>query len=295
MGKFTTLSGILKDKASQVKLNVVHLGSSGNSKTIDKAILKATTHSSNKPPSDKYVKCIQSTVKTRYCPQTISAIMQRLRVTMDVCVASKCLILIHNMIKSENGYEGEDVLRGTDSHRNLIYNQGESNLKLNNLNVNSSRFTRELAPWVQWYKGYLNIYLCIAEVLGVAPNIKEKFEEKRLETQRVSSYTTDSIFKQVYFLVNLFEHISVRPETPMGKPNIIVIRMIGLMEQDYISVMRLIKIRFEELDKRTADHAELIPVLVRLEKCRESLREFRWRCEHLDKEFWGLVLKLKDN
>lgn len=150
MGKFTTLSGILKDKASQVKLNVVHLGSSGNSKTIDKAILKATTHSSNKPPSDKYVKCIQSTVKTRYCPQTISAIMQRLRVTMDVCVASKCLILIHNMIKSENGYEGEDVLRGTDSHRNLIYNQGESNLKLNNLNVNSSRFTRELAPWVQW-------------------------------------------------------------------------------------------------------------------------------------------------
>ncbi|KAL0698308.1 hypothetical protein Bca4012_054430 [Brassica carinata] len=293
MGKITTLSGILKDKASQMKLNVVHLCSSVNTKTIDEAILKATTHTSHKPPSDKYVKYLQSTVKTCYCPQTISAIVQRLCVTTDVCVASKCLILIHNMIKSENGYEGEDGLRGTNSHRNLIYNQVESNLKLDDLNIDSSRSTKELAPWVQWYNEYLNIYLSIAEVLGVAPNIKEKIEEKRLETQRVSSYTTDCIFKQVDFLVNLFEQISVKPETPTGKPNIIVIRMIGLMEQDYISVMRLIKIRFEELDKRADDPAELIPVFARLEKCRESLSEFRWRCEHLDKEFWDLVLKLK--
>lgn len=150
MGKFTTLSGIVKDKASQMKLNVVHLCSSENTKTIDQAILKATSHTSNEPPSDKYVKCIQATVTTSYCPQTISAIVQRLRVTTDVCVASKCLLLIHNMIKSENGYEGEDGLRGTNGHRNLIYNQGESNLKLDDLNVDSSRFNKELAPWVQW-------------------------------------------------------------------------------------------------------------------------------------------------
>lgn len=71
------------------------------------------------------------------------------------------------------------------------------------------------------------------------------------------------------------------PETSMGKPNIIVIRMIGLMEQDYVSVMRLIKIRFEELDKRTADLVELIPVLVRLGKRRKSLSEFCWRCDKL--------------
>lgn len=150
MGKFTTLSGKLKDQASQMKLNVVHLCSSENTKTIDEAILKATSHTSNEPPSDKYVKCIQSTVGTSYCPQTISAIVQRLRVTTDVCVASKCLLLIHSMIKSENGYEGEDGLRGTNSHRNFIYDEGESNLKLNDLNIFSSRFTRELAPWVQW-------------------------------------------------------------------------------------------------------------------------------------------------
>ncbi|WZZ79602.1 hypothetical protein YC2023_100174 [Brassica napus] len=257
MGKFTTLSGKLKDRASQMKLNVVYLCSSVNTKNIDEAILKATTHTSNKPPSDKYVKFLQSTMATCYCPQTISGIVQRLCVTTDVCVASKCLILIHNMIKSEKGYEGEDGHRGTNSHRNLIYNQGES-------------FRR-------------------------TPNIKEKFEEKRLETQRVSSYTTDCIFKQVDFLVNLFEQINARPDTSMERPNIIVIRMIGLMEQDYVSVIRLIKIRFEELDKRTADPAEMIPVLVRLDKCRESLSEFCWRCEPLDKEFWDLVLKLKAN
>ncbi|CAF2107280.1 unnamed protein product [Brassica oleracea] len=252
MGKFTTLSGKLKDRASQMKLNVVYLCSSVNTKNIDEAILKATTHTSNKPPSDKYVKFLQSTMATCYCPQTISGIVQRLCVTTDVCVASKCLILIHNMIKSEKGYEGEDGHRGTNSHRNLIYNQGESNLKLDDLNVGSSCFTIELVPWVQWYKKYLNIYLCIAE-------------------------------------------INARPDTSMERPNIIVIRMIGLMEQDYVSVIRLIKIRFEELDKRTADPAEMIPVLVRLDKCRESLSEFCWRCEPLDKEFWDLVLKLKAN
>ncbi|CAN6894867.1 unnamed protein product [Brassica oleracea] len=118
MEKFTTLSGILKDKSSQMKLKVVHLCSSENTKNIDQAILKATTHTSHKPPSDKYVKFLQSTVKTYYCPQTISGIVPRLCVTTDVCVASKCLILIHNMIKSEKGYEGEDGHRGTNSHRN---------------------------------------------------------------------------------------------------------------------------------------------------------------------------------
>ncbi|KAH0863436.1 LOW QUALITY PROTEIN: hypothetical protein HID58_080647 [Brassica napus] len=271
-------------KASQMKLNVVYLCSSVNTKNIDEAILKATTHTSNKPPSDKYVKFLQSTMATCYCPQTISGIVQRLCVTTDVCVASKCLILIHNMIKSEKGYEGEDGHRGTNSHRNLIYNQGESNLKLDDLN-----------SWFHGFNGTKNILIFTYALRRRTPNIKEKFEEKRLETQRVSSYTTDCIFKQVDFLVNLFEQINARPDTSMERPNIIVIRMIGLMEQDYVSVIRLIKIRFEELDKRTADPAEMIPVLVRLDKCRESLSEFCWRCEPLDKEFWDLVLKLKAN
>lgn len=150
MGKLTTLSGILKDEASQMKLNVVHLCSSENAKTIDLALLKATTHTSHKPPSDKYVTFLQSTVNTCYGPDTVAAIGQRLRLTTDVCVAAKCLILLHMMIKSEYGYNGEDSLRDNNSHRTLIYNQGGSNLKLNDLNVNSSRFTRELSPWVQW-------------------------------------------------------------------------------------------------------------------------------------------------
>lgn len=55
------------------------------------------------------------------------------------------------------------------------------------------------------YQQYLDCYLSIAEVLGVTPNIKDKTEDKRLETQRVSSYTTDCIFKQIDFLVDLFE------------------------------------------------------------------------------------------
>ena len=162
MGTFTTLSGKLKDKASHMKLNVVHMCSSVNTKTIDEAILKATSHTSNKSPSEKYVKFLQSTMATGYSPQTISGIMQRLCVTTNVCVASKCLILIHNMIKSEKGYEGEGGHRGTNSHRNLIYNQGESNLMLDDLNVDSSRFTIELVPWVRWYD-----HICIGYTFGL--------------------------------------------------------------------------------------------------------------------------------
>ncbi|CAH8385314.1 unnamed protein product [Eruca vesicaria subsp. sativa] len=284
------LSGKLKDTASQMKLNVVHLCSSVDAKNIDEAVLKATSHTSNKPPSDRYVEFLKQTAVTCFCHQTISAIVQRLCVTTDVCVASKCLILIHIVIKCENGYKGEG-LRGTNSPRNLIYNQGESTLKLNDLNVDASRFTKELAPWVQWYKEYLKIYFCTAEVLGVTPNIK--LEEKLLETQRVSSYNTDCIFKQVDFLVNLFENISARPKTPTVKTNRIVITIMGLLQEDYISVIRLFMIRFEELGQRAVP-AELISVLVRLENCREALSQFCWRCIRLDEDFWGSVSNLKD-
>ncbi|KAL0686402.1 hypothetical protein Bca4012_053250 [Brassica carinata] len=242
MGKFTTLSGILKDEASQMKLNMVHLCSSENAKTIDLALLKATTHTSHKPPSDKYVNLLQSTVDTRYGPETIAAVVERLRLTTDVCVAAKCLILLHKMSKSENGHKGEGS---------------------------------------------------VVRVLGTVSSIKESSEDKRLESQRVSSYTTDCIFKQIGFLVALFENISARPETPTSKSNQIVIKMIELMVKDCFSVMILIKIRFEELYARKAKSDVMVPVLVRLEKCKETLSDFSWQRKYLVEDFWCLVSKLK--
>ncbi|VVB18117.1 unnamed protein product [Arabis nemorensis] len=216
-----------------MKLNVVHLCSSVNAKTIDLALLKATAHTSHKPPSDKYVTFLQSTVDTCYGPDTVVTIVQRLRLTTDVCVAAKCLILLHKMIKSEYEYKGEDSFRDDNGHRNLIYDQGGSNLKLNDLNVNS-RFTRELSPWVQ----------------------------------------------------------CGRPEIPKSKLNKIVVEMKELMIQDCFSVMRLIKIRFEEINARMAKSNELIPVLARLEKCKEGFSEFSWRSKYLVEGFWSLVSKL---
>lgn len=143
------------------------------------------------------------------------------------------------------------------------------------------------------YKQYLDCYLSIAEALGVTPNIKDRSEDKRLETQRVSSYTTDCIFKQIDFLVDLFEHISGRPEAPKSKLNKIVVDMIELMVQDYFSVMRLMKVRFEELNERVPKTYELVPVLARLENCKEGLSEFSWRSKYLVEDFWSLVSKLK--
>ncbi|XP_018435557.2 putative clathrin assembly protein At5g65370 [Raphanus sativus] len=291
MGKLTTLSGLLKDEASQMKLNVVHLCSSENAKTIDLALLKATTHTSYEPPSDKYVNLLQSTVDTHYGPETIAAVVQRLRLTTDVCVAAKCLILLHKMSTSESGHKGEGSVHATN--RNLIYNQGGRHLKLNNLNGDSSRFNRELYPWVQWYKQYLDCYLHIGEVSGVTPNIKESSEDKRLETQRVSSYTTDCIFKQIGLLVDLFENIGARPETTMSKSNKIVIKMIELMVKDCFSAMILIKIRFEELNARKAKREEMVLALVSLEKCKEALSDFSWQRKYFVEDFWCLVLKLK--
>ncbi|KAJ4887604.1 putative clathrin assembly protein [Raphanus sativus] len=235
MGKLTTLSGLLKDEASQMKLNVVHLCSSENAKTIDLALLKATTHTSYEPPSDKYVNLLQSTVDTHYGPETIAAVVQRLRLTTDVCVAAKCLILLHKMSTSESGHKGE----------------------------------------------------------GVTPNIKESSEDKRLETQRVSSYTTDCIFKQIGLLVDLFENIGARPETTMSKSNKIVIKMIELMVKDCFSAMILIKIRFEELNARKAKREEMVLALVSLEKCKEALSDFSWQRKYFVEDFWCLVLKLK--
>ncbi|CAH2043357.1 unnamed protein product [Thlaspi arvense] len=289
MGKLTTLKGKLKDEGSQMKLNMVHLCSSENDKIIDKAIFKATTHTSHDPPSDKYVTFLQSTVDTSYGPQAVTAIVQRLCLTKDVRVAAQCLILLHKMVKSENGYREEE-----DSIRNLIYNQGGSNLNLNDLNEDSSSFAKELSPWVQWYKLYLDCFLFNAGVLGVTPNIKENSEEKRVEAERVASYTTDCIFEQTDFLVDVFEYISGRPETPTDKPNRIVIEMIELVVKDYFSVMRLIKIRLEELNERPDRPDEFVSVLVRLENCMEGLSEFSWRNKNSNEDFWSLVLELKD-
>lgn len=143
------------------------------------------------------------------------------------------------------------------------------------------------------YKQYLDCYLAIAEVLGIIASIKEISEHKRLEIQRVSSYTTDCIFKQIDLLVELLENIIGKPETPTSKPNKIVIGVKELIAQDYFSVMRLIMIRFEELNERITKPHELVPVLVRLEKCKEGLSEFSWRCKYLVEDFWSLILKLK--
>ncbi|CAN8277559.1 unnamed protein product [Cochlearia groenlandica] len=290
MGKFTTLSGILKDEALLMKLNVVHLCYSKNSKTIHLAISKATNHTSQNPPHEEYVTFLQSTIDTCYGPETVIAILQRLRLTTDVSVAAKCFILIHKMIKFENGYKGDDNI----SHRDLIYNQGGSNLKLSDLNVNSSRFTKVLFPWVQWYKQYLDCYLSNAEVLGVTPNLQEKSEDNTIEIQRVSSYTTDCIYKQIDFLVYLFEHISGKPETPTLKLNKIVVEIIDLIILDYFSVMRLIKIRLEELNERLTKTDKLISILERIENCKDGLDEFAWRRKYLVEDFWCLVMKLKD-
>ncbi|CAH8320436.1 unnamed protein product [Eruca vesicaria subsp. sativa] len=238
MGKFTTLRGILKDEASQMKLNM--------------------THTSHKPPSDKYVNLLQSTIDTRYGPETIAAVVEKLRLTTDVCVAAKCLILLHKMSRSENGHKGEGSVHVTS--RNLIYKQGESSIHGFN---------------------------------GVTLNIKESSEDERLETQRVSSYRTDCIYKQIGLLVDLFENISGQPETTTSKSNKIVIKMRELMVQDCFTVMRLTKIRFEELNARKAKPDEMVLVLVRLEKCKEALSDFSWQRKYLVEDFWCLVLKLK--
>ncbi|CAA7034700.1 unnamed protein product [Microthlaspi erraticum] len=279
-----------------MKLNVVHLCSSNNDKIIDVALFKATSHTSHDPPATKYVTFLQSVVDKSYGPQAIAATVQRLRLTADVCVAAKCLILLHKMTKSsENGHNGEGSSRGNYTHRALIYDQGGSNLKLNDLNVNSSRFTRELSPWVEWYKQCLDCNFVIAEELGIIPSIKEILEQKRIEIRRVSSYTTECIFKQIDLLVELLEHISRKPETPKSKPNKIVIAMKELIAQDSFSAMSLITIRFEELNvnaRETKPH-DLFPVLVRLEKCKDGLSEFSWRCKNLVEDFWSLVLKLR--
>ena len=69
--------------------------------------------------------------------------------------------------------------------------------------------------------------------------------------------------------------------------------MIELMVQDCFSVMRMIKIRFEELNVREARLDVMVPVLVRLEKCEEALSDFSWQRKYLVEDFWCLVSKLK--
>lgn len=129
--------GKVKDKALIGKTRLVHSFSPNAVKYIHLALLKSTTHTSNKPPNSNYVSDIISYSNSRYAPVAFAASMWRLRVTKNAFVAIKSLIVFHKLIKSSR-----DKFEGLDHGRN--------NLKLNDFSDKSSNLTLEISQWVRW-------------------------------------------------------------------------------------------------------------------------------------------------
>ncbi|CAE6094258.1 unnamed protein product [Arabidopsis arenosa] len=286
----TRIIGKFKDKASIGKARLVHSFSSTAVKYIHLALLKSTTHTSNKPPNSDYVSDVISYSNSRYAPAAFAAALWRLRVTKNAIVATKSLIVIHKLIKSSR-----DNFEGLDRDRN--------NLKLNEFSDKSSTLALELSQWIRWYGLYLDRLSWVPKVLGSFPNLLENPKEKVKEKDRVSSYQTGCIMRQTDFLVSFFEHICTRPEAPPMYENKIVDEIRELVIQDYFMVVRLVMVRLQVLSERLIKPGvkyigdpglnDLILVLVRLEECKESLSGFFWRCRRLAEDFWCLVEMLK--
>ncbi|KAL1209035.1 putative clathrin assembly protein [Cardamine amara subsp. amara] len=280
----------VKDKASICKVRLVHSFSSNNVKNIHLALLKSTTHTSNKPPNSNYVSALISYTNSRYAPAAFAAVLWRLRLTKNAFVAIKSLIVFHNLIKSSR-----DNFDGIDHGRN--------NLKLNDFSDKSSNLTLEISQWVRWYGLYLDRLSWIPMILGSFPNLMATSKDQAKEKDCVSSYKTTYIMRQTDSFVSFFEHICTRPKTPPLYQNKIVDEIRQLVIKDYFIVMRLLMVRLQEIHSRLIqpdfEYAgdsglnDISPVLARLEECKVSLSEFFWPCKRLAEDFWCLVEILK--
>ncbi|XVF61545.1 hypothetical protein PTKIN_Ptkin08bG0138300 [Pterospermum kingtungense] len=294
MGRITILRdfiGIIKDKASQSKAALL-----SNPKTLSLhlAILRATTHDPFTPPDPRHLAALLSFGHgSRATAATaIEALMDRLQITRDACVAIKCLITVHHIIK-----RGSFILQDQLS----VYpsSGGRNYLKLSNFRDNTTPLTWELSSWVRWYALYLENLLSTSRVLGFFLCSTSSSVDKDEEEDKVSSLINSELLKETNSLVNLLEKICKRPNSLHANGNILVDEVVGLVGEDYLSSIAEVSTRVSEFRERLsclsfADSVELVCALKRLEDCKERLLELSHRKKVLIESVWCSINEIKD-
>ncbi|THG03605.1 hypothetical protein TEA_006950 [Camellia sinensis var. sinensis] len=290
--KLRDLIGVIKDKAS---LSKAALLSKPNTLSLHVAVLRATTHSSSTPPDVKHLESLLSLgdASRATASALVESLMDRLHRTGDSSVVLKCLLTIHHIIN-----RGPFILQ--DQLSIFPSFGGHNYLKLSAFRDGATATTWVLSAWVRWYARYLETLLSTSRTLGFFLCSCSSTLEKDKQDERLSSFMTVDLIRDVDSLVGLIEEICKAPDSLHVEGNRLLDEIMGLVGGDYLSAVNEVSLRLSEFMERLSclsfgESVELMCCLNRLEDCKERLVVGSFTIKKPSTEtLWGLIRELKN-
>ncbi|CAL5368480.1 unnamed protein product [Camellia sinensis] len=290
--KLRDLIGVIKDKAS---LSKAALLSKPNTLSLHVAVLRATTHSSSTPPDVKHLESLLSLgdASRATASALVESLMDRLHRTGDSSVVLKCLLTIHHIIN-----RGPFILQ--DQLSIFPSFGGHNYLKLSAFRDGANATTWVLSAWVRWYARYLETLLSTSRTLGFFLCSCSSTLEKDKQDERLSSFMTVDLIRDVDSLVGLIEEICKAPDSLHIEGNRLLDEIMGLVGGDYLSAVNEVSLRLNEFMERLSclsfgESVELMCCLNRLEDCKERLVVGSFTIKKPSTEtLWGLIRELKN-
>ncbi|XP_026416052.1 putative clathrin assembly protein At4g40080 isoform X2 [Papaver somniferum] len=274
MGRPKNLRGffeIIKDKAT-ISKEIIISKLPNTTSSLNLAILRATSSEQSTPPHENQIISILSFGHSsrNTASSCIESLMNRLHHTHNSYVSTKCLIIIHNIIK-----RGSFILQDQLS----IYpsNGGKNYLNLSNFRDNSDQETWELSSLVRWSDKH-----------------KRDADEEH-EKEKVSALLNEELLKEIEVVVGLIEEISKASELLNLKQSKLVCQVMNLVCEDFYSAQKRIVIRLNEVKERMSNFSfgesvEFNCVMKRLKNCEEKVLLLFLNHEGIG--FWDLVDEL---
>ncbi|XP_062157564.1 putative clathrin assembly protein At4g40080 [Alnus glutinosa] len=267
--RLRNLMHMLKDKASLIKATLSIKRGAGSS--INVAVLRATTHDSSRPPSEKRVAGVLSLgdgsrLTASLC---IEAIMDRLHDTRGAAVAIKCLFTTHSIIR-----RGSFILQ--DQLSFYPSSGGRNFLNLSTFRDDSDVDMWELSCWVRWYAGFLEQNLMVSKVLGHYLCSSPRANNKEDKEDTALTFSNSDLSRELDVLVDFAEQIGEAPESLHLQRNDLVYEVVRMVSEDYRLAQSEIFLRVVELGNRVEnlsydEMTHVLKALKRFEDCKERL------------------------
>ncbi|RZC64370.1 hypothetical protein C5167_008057 [Papaver somniferum] len=262
MGRPKNLRGffeIIKDKAT-ISKEIIISKLPNNTSSLNLAILRATSsEQSSTPPHENQIISILSFGHSsrNTASSCIESLMNRLHHTHNSYVSTKCLIIIHNIIK-----RGSFILQDQLS----IY-------------PSNGEFKGPDSDYFLYYK---------------SDKHKRDGDEEH-EKEKVSALLNEELLKEIEVVVGLIEEISKASELLNLKQSKLVCQVMNLVSEDFYSAQKRIVIRLNEVKERMSNFSfgesvEFNCVMKRLKNCEEKVLFLFLNHKWIG--FWDLVDEL---
>ncbi|KAF5749764.1 putative clathrin assembly protein [Tripterygium wilfordii] len=149
------------------------------------------------------------------------------------------------------------------------------------------------------YALYLEHLLSTSRILGFFLCSTSSIIDKDRDEERVSLLTNPDLLKELDSLVSLLEEICKRPDFLHIHGNELVDGVMGLVGEDYLSIINQVLFRVKEVNQRMSglcfdESVDFVCVLKRLEDCKEKLFAVCTRKKDFIESLWVLISETKD-